>query len=254
LYRYTESELAAAETAEEAWRLVVASAEADATKVRAKQRQAVVKHDTGRSPRWSDESFAADAADAGGEGANQGAPGKRSSGHVAVSDGDTEAASESLRSPGRRGTPLESWCEENGERGAKLLAEYADTEKGPREVAKGSKYKALWNCIDCGHEWRARVTHRTDIERPRGCAGKMATETHNLKLACEESGGRLAHLLEEWNHPTMRMEDFTPCSAEKVPWKCECGAEWDARISSRTGSDRPSGCPQCGNHRRGVRK
>jgi hypothetical protein len=85
-------------------------------------------------------------------------------------------------------------------------------------------------------------------QRRRARPRVHATETHNLKLTCEESEGRLEHLLEEWNHPTMRMEDFTHASRslEKVPWKCgECGAEWNARITNRTKSVRPTGCPTC---------
>jgi hypothetical protein len=152
---------------------------------------------------------------------------------------------------GRRGVPFETWCEENGERGARLLAEYADTEKSAREVTKGSGYKALWSCRDCEHEWRATVKDRTRSDRPTGCpacttSGVQATATHNLKLTCEESEGRLELLLGEWNHRTKRMEDFTPRSQAKVPWQCgECGEEWDARISNRTRSDRPTGCPKC---------
>jgi DNA-directed RNA polymerase subunit RPC12/RpoP len=150
---------------------------------------------------------------------------------------------------GRRGVPFETWCEENGERGARLLAEYADTEKGPREVAKASHHRALWSCVDCEHEWRTQVGHRTNSKRPTdcpACAGKVPTATHNVRLTCEESEGRLEHLRGEWDHPTMRMEDFTPASHEIVPWKCrKCGEKWDARIGRRTRSDRPTGCPQC---------
>ncbi len=150
---------------------------------------------------------------------------------------------------GRRGVPFETWCEENGERGARLLAEYADTEKGAREVAKGSNHRALWDCVDCGHEWRTGVSNRTRSKRPSdcpACAGSVATETHNLKLTCEESEGRLEHLLGQWDHPTMRMEDFTPASNEIVPGKCgKCGEKWDARIANRTRTDHPTGCPEC---------
>jgi hypothetical protein len=77
----------------------------------------------------------------------------------------------------------------------------------------------------------------------------VATATHNLKLTCEESEGQLEHLLGQWNHPTMRMEDFTPASNEIVPWKCgKCGEKWDAVIYSRTDSKHPNGCPGCSNH------
>jgi predicted Zn-ribbon and HTH transcriptional regulator len=152
----------------------------------------------------------------------------------------------------RYGASLETWCEENGERGARLLEEYADTEKIAREVTKGSNHKALWDCADCGHEWRTRVGNRTrNYDRPTGCPacttpGVQATETHNLKLTCEESEGQLEHLLGQWKHLTKRMEDFTPGSAVKVPWKCgKCGEKWDATINSRTRSENPSGCPGC---------
>jgi DNA-directed RNA polymerase subunit RPC12/RpoP len=144
---------------------------------------------------------------------------------------------------------FEVWCEENGERGAWLLEEWADTEMAPREVTKGSNRKAPWNCRDCGHEWRASVTNRTKSERPSGCpecAGKVTTAMHNLKLTCETSGGRLEHLLGEWNHLTKRPEDFCPSARQRVPWKCvECGAEWNATIHNRTNSEHPSGGAGC---------
>jgi DNA-directed RNA polymerase subunit RPC12/RpoP len=74
----------------------------------------------------------------------------------------------------------------------------------------------------------------------------VPTATHNLKLTCEESGGRFAHLLREWNHPTKPMEEFTPNSRDKVPWKCEeCGREWKAVINDRTKSQRPTDCARC---------
>jgi hypothetical protein len=82
-------------------------------------------------------------------------------------------------------------------------------------------------------EWYAAIHSRTNSELPSGCPecntpGVQATETHNLKKFCDESGGRLDHLPGEWNHRSKRMEDFTPASGEIVPWKCgECGGEWD---------------------------
>ena len=150
---------------------------------------------------------------------------------------------------GHRGTPLGTWCEENGEYGEKLLVEWADTEKGPGVVSYASNKKVAWTCVKCGWGWEARICNRTKSKGPTGCpacAGHVATETNNLRLTCEERGGELKHLLEEWNHPTMRMEEFTPGSGEKVPWKCgECGCEWKAIIKSRTNSERLTGCPKC---------
>ena len=65
-------------------------------------------------------------------------------------------------------------------------------------------------------------------------------------MFCDESGGRLDHLPREWNHPSKRMEDFAPASNEIVPSRCvKCGNEWNATISHRTNSERPTGCPEC---------
>jgi len=116
---------------------------------------------------------------------------------------------------------LKVWCEEyQGELGEKLLEEWDDPVLEPWEVTRASNHRVRWRCGTCEWEWDARIFHRTKSDRPSGCpacAGLVATETHNLALACEESEGRLAHLPGEWNHPTKRMEDCTPASGEKVP-------------------------------------
>ena len=64
-----------------------------------------------------------------------------------------------------------TWCEKNGELGKKLSREYVDKDKPPTAVTKGSNYKALWKCEECAHEWRAKMFHRTNSDRPRGCPG-----------------------------------------------------------------------------------
>jgi ssDNA-binding Zn-finger/Zn-ribbon topoisomerase 1 len=145
---------------------------------------------------------------------------------------------------------LKVWCEEVGEElGEKLLEEWDDPVLEPWEVTRGSRHRARWMCRECGWSFHTGVRNRTRSDRPSGCkacAGQVATEIHNLALACEQSGGRLAHLPEEWNHPTKRMEDFTPGADKKVPWRCRtCGWEWDAEIHNRTSSDRSTGCPAC---------
>jgi hypothetical protein len=142
------------------------------------------------------------------------------------------------------------WCEEVGEElGEKLLEEWDDPVLEPWEVTRGSDHRARWRCRECGWSFHATVQCRTKKIRPSGCracAGLVATETHNLALACEESEGRLARLPGEWHHPTKRMEDFTPASTEKVPWKCgQCEWEWNAKVQDRTKSKRASNCPEC---------
>ena len=148
---------------------------------------------------------------------------------------------------------LKRWCEEvGGELGGKLLEEWDDPILVPWEVTRASSKRARWRCRTCGWKWVAPVYSRTRSTSPSGCpacAGHVATETHNLALTCEESRGRLAHLPGEWNHSTKRMEDFTPASNAKVPWRCRtCEGAWDTKISHRTDRDRPSGCPACSGH------
>ena len=144
---------------------------------------------------------------------------------------------------------FEVWCEENGELGERLLAEYADPEKGPRQVTYGSGYKASWECRECGHPWEVTISSRTRrrwTTRCPACAGRVATETNNLRLQCKQSEGRLDHLLGEWAHETEAMEAFTPGSRAKVPWKCgKCGHPWEATISNRTKRRGCTGCPEC---------
>jgi DNA-directed RNA polymerase subunit RPC12/RpoP len=140
-------------------------------------------------------------------------------------------------------------CEESGGRLAHLPGEWHHSTKRMEDCTPSSGEKMPWRCGTCEWEWDATINSRTKCEHASGCpacAGRVATDTHNLALACEESGGRLAHLPGEWLHPTKRMEDFTPASSEKVAWRCgTCEGEWDATIHDRTRSDRPTGCPAC---------
>ena len=62
-----------------------------------------------------------------------------------------------------------TWCNANGDRGKKLLKEYVDPDTEPTQVTRGSKYKALWKCETCEHEWRTLVNARTRSGRPNGC-------------------------------------------------------------------------------------
>ena len=148
----------------------------------------------------------------------------------------------------RYGASLETWCEENGERGARLLEEYADTEKSAREVTKGSDDKALWNCRDCGHEWLARVGNRTRSggkRKPTDCPACSGYGT-SLETWCEENGERGAKLLAEYADTEKGAREVTKASEHKALWSCrDCGHEWRATVKGRTKSDRPNGCPDC---------
>jgi len=140
-------------------------------------------------------------------------------------------------------------CAQSERRLAHMPGEWNHPTKRMEDCTPGSREKVLWRCGTCGWRWDATINSRTGSDCPTGCpacAGRVATEINDLALACAQSERRLAHLPGEWNHPTKRMETFTPASCEKLPWRCgTCEWIWNARVHDRTKSNRPSGCPQC---------
>ena len=134
-------------------------------------------------------------------------------------------------------------CEANGLQ--VLLREWVLTDTEPVNFLPQSKTEVPWMCEECGWQWETPIYSRTG-NNPSGCpacAGSVATPTKNLKVWCGENGRE--ELLEEWAHPDMRPQDFTPASHVKVPWKCvECWKTFVATIYNRTGSN-ATGCPTC---------
>ena len=139
---------------------------------------------------------------------------------------------------------FEVWCGENGRE--ELLGEWADGSSKPKDFTPRSRAKVLWKCRECEHTWVTPLSSRTSSNRSGcpACAGEVNTATNNLAVWCGKTGRE--DLLGEWAHADKASTDFTPASEAKVPWKCgECGSRWDARISDRTRSDNPRGCPAC---------
>ena len=142
------------------------------------------------------------------------------------------------------------WCEENGERGKKLLKEYVDRDRKPTEVMRGSNYKALWKCAACGHEWRTMMSNRTRRNRLGGCPACSKrlpqSETHFFLEWCEENGWRGERLSREYADPDVKPTELAYGSAYRALWKCAaCDHEWRATMCNRTRSDKPAGCPKC---------
>ena len=142
------------------------------------------------------------------------------------------------------------WCEENGERGKKLLKEYVDRDRKPTEVMRGSNYKALWKCAACDHEWRAVMCSRTRRNRLSGCPACSKrlpqSETHFFLEWCEENGERGERLSREYADPDVKPTELAYGSAYRALWKCAaCDHEWRATMCNRTSSDKPAGCPKC---------
>jgi len=72
---------------------------------------------------------------------------------------------------------------------------------------------------------------------------------------CDENGEYGDKLLEEWYDPDRTVEEVTRGAAYKALWRCSAGCTkdgeaftWEARVGSRTGSDR-TGCPGCSSHK-----
>ncbi len=145
-----------------------------------------------------------------------------------------------------KGKSLFDWCNENGEYGQKLLAEYSfKNELLPEKMSAGGCKIANWICSNCGYEWDTAVSNRTS--RGQGCpscAGKVL-ETNNLYLWCMENGERGQRLLSEYSSKNeLFPEEIAPMSHNKVYWACStCGFEWEAMIANRTRLNQ--GCPSC---------
>ena len=75
------------------------------------------------------------------------------------------------------------------------------------------------------------------------CAGKIATETRNIKASRPD-------LIEEWNwnkNIGINPEEILPRSDKKVWWICKEGHEWEASVSNRNNNtiEKQSSCPIC---------
>lgn len=136
-----------------------------------------------------------------------------------------------------KGKNLLDWCNENGEYGQKLLAEYSSKNKlTPEKMSAGSHKIANWICSTCGYEWEAIVANRTSNGNGcPSCAGHI-TETNNLYLWCMENGERGQRILSEYSSKNeLTPKEIAPKSNRKVYWKCStCGYEWEAIVANRT--------------------
>ena len=134
----------------------------------------------------------------------------------------------------------------------KLLEEWDYTKNNgisPYEYTVSSSKKVWWKCIECGHEWQARIAERT--KAGQGCqrCGYHKAQQNKIQSIIADNGSladNYPEIAAEWdyerNAPLLPSE-VTFASNKKVWWKCRtCGNVWQTRISQRT---RGQGCPQC---------
>ena len=138
-----------------------------------------------------------------------------------------------------------SWC-------------YNKNEGTPQDYTSQSNYKAVWNCIKCGTQWRTKISHR--VSGGTGCP-----KCYGKRVGRRQDGSRRKHptfaecnhaLLSEWDHDAnaeqaLFPENITLSSGKPVHWVCRrCSLsilhKWVARPSARTHNQR--GCPYCSGH------
>ena len=154
---------------------------------------------------------------------------------------------------------LRKWCEDNGEYGQKLVAEWVEPDVDMKDVLPGTTKKMTWRCSSgCMEDgepftWVSQVNSRTCSTRHgcHGCSGYVPTDANNLLKWCEDSGEYGQKLIKEWAEPDMNMKDVTPATDKKLLWRCSSGCKedgqpftWETQGYSRTRLRR-HGCPGC---------
>ena len=128
-----------------------------------------------------------------------------------------------------------------------LMAEW-DWEKNnelgldPRSLTLGNEKKAWWTC-DKGHEWQARIGHRSSGVNCPYCSNRKVLIGYNDLVT------QKPYLAEEWNYGKngdLKPENFTTGSSKKVWWICYKGHEWQAKIGHRSSGSK---CPICSSER-----
>jgi len=131
-----------------------------------------------------------------------------------------------------------------------LIKEWHPLKNGslePAFLSHGSKVLVWWKCSkNPEHEWQSRPLERAS--KGQGCpycSGNKPSKTYNLRYCNPE-------VSKQW-HPvkniSIKPENFTPGSNQKVWWKCPVSDdhEWEASIKSRARLGR--GCPYCAGKR-----
>jgi len=122
-----------------------------------------------------------------------------------------------------------------------LSKEFHPTKNNPdtsSTIHSGSRKKIWWKC-SLGHEFEARVEHRTKLNsKCPYCSGLLATKENCLST-------KRPDLLLIWNYKkneNINPENIKEFSNKKVWWKCTNEHEWFAPVSRVSKGSR---CPYC---------
>ncbi len=112
----------------------------------------------------------------------------------------------------------------------------------PDDVTFGSDSKVWWKCKNCGHRWKASISHRVHGRSCPLCSRKIVVAGVN-DLATTNP-----EILDEWNYEknsSISPKQVSAGSSKKVWWKCrQYGHEWQATPCTRL---KGIGCPVCAN-------
>ena len=161
---------------------------------------------------------------------------------------------------------LLKWCQDNGEWGQKLVAEWAEPDVNMKDVLPATNKKLSWRCsAGCTVDgepftWESTLNSRTCSIRagcpgcnPRGGHGRSAqlTDQNNLLKWCEDNGEYGHKIVAEWAEPDVDMKDVLYGTSKKLLWRCSAGCmedgepfTWETTVNHRTGPKR-TGCPGC---------
>ena len=113
----------------------------------------------------------------------------------------------------------------------------------PEFITPHSVKKVWWKCGN-GHEWLARVDHRTNGSGCPYCLGQKVLQGYNDLQTVNPT------LVKEWNHEKnngVTPADVMPNSHKNVYWKCGQGHEYQMTIKDR---NRGRICPECAKQKR----
>lgn len=108
----------------------------------------------------------------------------------------------------------------------------------PCDVSVGARLKVWWKC-EKGHDTFVQIQYRTAGQRCPYCMNQKACKDNCLETLSPE-------LAKEWNYDKnngLLPSEVVSGSNKSVWWKCNCGNEWEARISTRYGQKQ--NCPNC---------
>lgn len=117
---------------------------------------------------------------------------------------------------------------------------YNKNSKTPKDFTVNSNKKVWWIC-EKGHEWEAKINHRTTSNSGCPyCSGRKVCKENSLAFL-------FPNIASEW-HPTkngnLTPKDVTSKSGKKVWWKCsKCEHEWKTAVHNRTHGG--CNCPKC---------